>query len=102
MGRWAQRTRQGGSAVVFNRMIDAAIGGSGSDQVEATYMTTQGLTALQASDFTSQSSGEVGDSIAGISGPNVTIQFLNPLSGDTDVTYTGNAAGFITPQTIIY
>lgn len=102
MGRWAQRTRQGGSQVVFNQMIDAEISGSGQDQAQIEYMTTQNLTALSAGDFTSNPSGEIGDSIASITDKFVTVQFLNPLTGDTSLTYAGSVVNFIHPQTINY
>lgn len=100
MGRWAQRTRQGGSVNVFTSMQLAVVDGGSTDTLIITYTEGGNEALLSAADFEATPSGEVG-TFQVVTGTNeLTVQFSGDVSGDDDVTYSGNAVGFLTPQTI--
>lgn len=102
MGRWAQRTRGGGSVTTPNQIISAVISGSGQDQVELTYLYNITAIILTGADFTSNASGEVGQSVAQNLPNSVLVQFLVDLTGDTSITYSGTVPGLLHPQTKNY
>lgn len=102
MGRWAQRTRAGGTVNQFNRMTVAHVAVFGNDSCDVTYANPLNAAALTASDFSSQPSTEGGASISQLSANVIRITFSNPVDTDTSLDYGGNAVGFITPDSIAY
>jgi len=100
MGRWAQRTRQGGSVNVFASMQLAVVDGGDPTTLIITYTDGGNEALLTAADFESNPSGELGTFQAVTGANELTVQFSGDVSSDDDVTYSGNAVGFLTPQTI--
>lgn len=103
MGRWAQRQRAGGGP---------PIGGPLAEIVSANILTVNEIAVawavdvdpgdLTATDFTSNPSGEVADSMFPLSSTSFQVQFLLAIDTDASVTYTGSAPGLKSPDTEPY
>ena len=102
MGRHNQRRRAGGShGVSLIGMIAADV--DGSDAI-VTYNAPFDPATLSPSDFVSQPSEEVADSITQQSPTQLIITFNTSISGDSTLTYTRTTPeiGLLSPQTIAY
>lgn len=100
MGRYTQRRRAGGSPGGLNYIRTAQIVGQTTAQLRYNQATSP--TALDGTDFTSNPSGTGGDSWTGQQNGFAVLEFADDITGDTSITYSGTAAGFVHPQTKTY
>lgn len=101
MGRWAQRRIRGGSqgaAVALNFLLSGFI--SGSFDAFVTYNADLDVGDLTATDFFSQPTMFVGNSLTQTMSNEIAVTFVDDIAGETGIVYTGAAPGFLTPDTI--
>ena len=84
----------------FNQMVSAVNQGGGGNDVRITYVNVVDSQLLNASDFQATPSAVNGAGITPISANVIDVTFAADVSSDTNIVYSGNAVGFITPQTI--
>jgi hypothetical protein len=99
MGRWSQSRRTGGGASL-NFMVRAVI----IDTVTAHVYFDKVLEAslIDWTEWSSSTSGSVGDSATNIAPSVVALEFDNTITGDTTIVYSGTNPGIIADQSLLY
>lgn len=101
MGRWAQRSRAGGSTqTIIAQMIRAQL--TGPTEVRIEYNTPVGAGTLIPGDFESQGTGATGTVAVQITPTRIGLDLSDDATGDPGIIYSGDRVATLTPQTIAY
>lgn len=100
MGRWAQRTRAGGTVNNFNQMTEALVTDAPNGLVEVTYDNPVNGLLFNPNTFTVTGAPEQAIALTQLSANVIELEFPIDITAETDLLYDGVVAGIITPQTI--
>lgn len=101
MGRWAQRTRSGGgtpSNPTLANMIEAQQ--ESSIELSVEWNSPAPIGNFDLADFITVTGAFVPTSMSQVNPTTILFEFADDLSGETELQYTGDTPGFLTPDSV--